>query len=61
MSVGPTQKQDASIYTVLLFISLICMTIAVIAMWIELGKYGDDRWNTNAGRPSVGMIAPFLY
>lgn len=49
-------KQPANIYFVLLVISAICLTIAVTAMFIELGRWGPDYWNTSSARPQLGMM-----
>ncbi len=49
------QKQGFSIYTVLLLLSMIFMLIAVIAMYVELGRYSPDYWDINTGRVG-GMV-----
>lgn len=54
------QKNSASIYTVLLLLSMIFMLIAVIAMWIELRRYQPDLWKTNTAAPGVSMAAPVV-
>ena len=50
-------KQPASVYTVMLFLSMIFMLIAVIAMWIEYQRYAPQYWKTQDAQPSV-MIMP---
>ncbi len=55
-----SRKQGMSIYTVMLLLSVIFMLIAVIAMYIESGKYGPEYWNTSTARPVGGMMLPFL-
>ena len=57
---APPRKQGASIYTVMLLLSVIFMLIAVIAMYMEASKYGPEYWNTSSGRPAAGMIVPML-
>jgi len=52
-----SRKQPPSVYTVMLLLSMIFMLIAVIAMWIELRRFGDDLWNTSKANPSV-MVMP---
>ena len=48
---GP--KQSFNVYTMMLVISTVALLIAVIAMFIELGRYAPDYYNTTSGRPSV--------
>ena len=50
-------KQPASVYTVMLFLSMLFMLIAVIAMWIEYQRYAPQYWKTQDAQPSV-MIMP---
>ena len=61
MSILPSseknRKQPPSVYTVILLLSMVFMLIAVIAMWIELRRFGDDLWNTSKANPSV-MVMP---
>ena len=51
------RKQPPSIYTVMLLLSMVFMLIAVIAMWIELGRWQPDLYRTNTARPSA-MVLP---
>ncbi len=51
------RKQPPSVYTVMLLLSMLFMLIAVIAMWIELRRWGDDLWNTRSANPTV-MVMP---
>ena len=53
----PTGKQPPSIYTVFLLISMLFMLIAVIAMFIELGRWAPEYYGTSTARPSV-MVLP---
>ena len=48
------------IYTVMLLLSVVFMTIAVIAMTIEMRRYLPELWDTNDARPSVGMMIGVL-
>ena len=50
-------KQPAGVYTVMLFLSMLFMLIAVIAMWIEFRKYSPENWKTQKANPSV-MVMP---
>ncbi len=50
-------KQPASVYTVMLFLSMLFMLIAVIAMWIESQRYAPEYWNTQTAQPNA-MVMP---
>ena len=50
-------KQPAGVYTVMLFLSMLFMLIAVIAMWNEFRKYSPEYWKTQKAKPSV-MVMP---
>ena len=52
------RKQPPSVYTVMLLLSMLFMLIAVIAMWIELNRWGPDYWSTSTARPSVMVMPP---
>ena len=49
-------KQPPSIYTVMLVLSMVFLLIAVIAMFVELGRWGPDYWRANQARPTVQVI-----
>jgi hypothetical protein len=49
----PVRKQPANVYTVMLFVSVIFMLIAVIAMVIEYRRYAPDYWRTQSARPNA--------
>ena len=51
------RKQPPSGYTVMLFLSMIFLLIAVIAMWIELNRWAPGYYRTNEANPSV-MVMP---
>ncbi|MBL6724736.1 hypothetical protein N9C08_01775 [Rubripirellula sp.] len=51
------RKQPASVYTVMLLLSMLFMLIAVIAMWMELQRWAPDYYRTNTANPSV-MVNP---
>lgn len=51
------QKAGMDIYTVMLLLSMVCMLIAVIAMYIEYGRYGDDGYNTTGAVSAVMQTA----
>ncbi|MEM8912912.1 MAG: hypothetical protein AAGC97_14185 [Planctomycetota bacterium] len=46
-------KQPPSVYTVMLLLSMLFMLIAVIAMLLELNRWGPDYYKTNTARPNV--------
>ncbi len=52
------RKQTASVYTVMLALSALFLLIAVIAMFIELGRYAPQYWNTSEARPNVQVSVP---
>ena len=58
MSTQPSnsQKQPASIYTVLLVLAMVFMLIAVIAMYVEYKRWGPDYWDTSSARPQARVI-----
>lgn len=53
----PSGKQPPSVYTVMLLLSMLFMLIAVVAMYVELSKWGPDYFKTNTARPNV-MVRP---
>lgn len=60
MSTPPStdsKKQPPSVYTVMLFIAMICMIVAVTAMFIELGRWYPELYNTRTANPTA-MITP---
>lgn len=52
----PTGKQPPSVYTVMLLLAMLFMLIAVIAMFIELNRWGPDYYKTNTARPVVMVV-----
>ncbi len=52
----PVRKQPPSVYTVMLILSTVFMLIAVIAMFVEAGRWGPDYWNVSSARPNVMVI-----
>lgn len=50
-------KQPPSVYTVMLFLSMLFMLLAVIAMIIEFRRYAPQYYDTNTAQPSV-MVMP---
>ena len=50
-------KQPPSIYTVMLFLSMLFMLIAVVAMVIELKRWGPEYYRTQKANPQV-MVGP---
>jgi hypothetical protein len=59
MKPGTSQKAGMDIYTVMLLISLIAMLIAVIAMSIEYGRYGEDGYNTTTAVSAAAQLVRF--
>lgn len=58
MSTQPSNsKQPPSAYTVILFLTMLFMIIAVIAMWWELNRWAPNYWRTNEANPTV-MVMP---
>ena len=58
MSTQPSSsKQPPSIYTVMLFLSMLFLLIAVISMFIELNRWAPDYYRTNTAKPNV-MVVP---
>ena len=53
---GPARKRGLDIYTVMLLLSVLFMTVAVIAMTIEMRRYLPQLWKTDEARPVVGMM-----
>ena len=51
------RKQPPSVYSVMLFLSMLFLLIAVIAMFIELRRWAPDYYRTNTAKPSV-MLMP---
>lgn len=51
-----TSKQPPSVYTVMLILSMVFLLIAVIAMWIELNRWGPDYYRTSEARLNVQVI-----
>ncbi len=49
----PVRKQPPNVYTVMLFVSVIFLFIAVIAMTIELRRYAPEYHSTTTARPNV--------
>ncbi|TWT55096.1 hypothetical protein Pla22_27500 [Rubripirellula amarantea] len=52
------RKQPPSIYTVMLFLAMIFLLIAVVAMFIELGRWYPELYNTQSAMPT-GMMTLF--
>lgn len=52
-------KQPPSVFTVMLLLAMLFMLIAVIAMYVELNRWGPDYYKTNTAQPSV-MTAPTI-
>ena len=57
---APVQKQGLNVYTMMLVVSFIAMTIASVMMYLELQKYGTyPWWDTSSARPqSVSSVDP---
>lgn len=46
-------KPKPNLFTVSVLLAMLFMLIAVIAMFIELGRYEPEYYKTNAARPVV--------
>jgi len=59
---APTGKQPPSVYTVMLLLAMLFMLIAVVAMFVELNRWGPDYYKTNTARPTVMLTtnSPFI-
>ena len=57
------QKQRWSIYTMLLLISLIALTLAIVLLVVELDKYGPTFkwWTTTIAAPQAASLETTLY
>ncbi|QDT11704.1 hypothetical protein [Planctomycetes bacterium K23_9] len=51
------RKQPASVYTVMLVLSMLFLLVAVIAMFIELNRWYPDYYRTNTARPQAMVIS----
>ncbi|TWU32816.1 hypothetical protein [Novipirellula artificiosorum] len=51
-----SRKQPASVYTVMLLLSVIFLLIAVIAMFVELGRWAPDYYRTNSAQPGAMVV-----
>ncbi len=52
-----TQKQRLNVYTMMLILATIFMIVAIVMLWLELGKYDTwPYWNTQEAKPSVSYI-----
>ena len=52
------RRQPPTVWTVMLLLSMVFMLIAVIAMFIELNRWGPDYWRTNSARPNAMLVMP---
>ena len=52
------RKQPTSIYTVMLIVAMVFMLIAVIAMFVELSRWGPDYWDVRSAQPQAAMTLP---
>lgn len=60
MSTQPSNentKQPPSIYTVMLFLSMLFLLVAVISMFVELKRWAPQYFNTNDANPNVMVIS----
>ncbi|MEO1529236.1 MAG: hypothetical protein AAFX06_27770 [Planctomycetota bacterium] len=51
-----SRKQPPSVYTVMLILSMVFLLIAVVAMFIELNRWGPDYHRTRQHKPSVVQV-----
>ncbi len=57
LSTEKPKKQPASVYTVILILSMLFMLVAVIAMWVELQRWAPDFYRTNSAQLGA-MVSP---
>ncbi len=55
---GRPVKRPPSVYTVMLLLAMVFMLIAVIAMYVELGRWYPDYYKTNNATPATSMVQP---
>lgn len=57
-SAAPVQKQGLSIYTVLLIIAFLALTIGTVFLYLEMRKWGDGwrLWDTSGSQPAVSQL-----
>lgn len=55
---GRQVKRPPSVYTVMLLLAMVFMLIAVIAMYVELGRWSPDYYKTNTATPTTSMVQP---
>ncbi|TWU19752.1 hypothetical protein [Allorhodopirellula heiligendammensis] len=55
---GRPTKRPPSVYTVMLLLAMLFMLIAVIAMYVELGRWSPDYYKTNTATPVTSMVLP---
>jgi hypothetical protein len=56
LSSETSRKQPASVYTIMLLLSMLFMIVAVIAMWLELNRYAPEYFNTGSAKPNVKVV-----
>lgn len=49
-------KQGMNVYTVMLLISLLCLIVGAIILFIEAGRFGG--WNTDSAKPNSASLTP---
>ncbi|WP_372723487.1 hypothetical protein [Novipirellula sp.] len=50
------RKQPPSVYTVILILAMLFMLVAVIAMYVELGRWAPDYYRTNSAQPGAMLV-----
>ena len=56
---APKQKQRINVYTMMLFISFVCLITACTLLYKELNLWGSyPWWNTDEGKPNVSYVEP---
>ncbi len=58
---APTQKQQINVYTVMLIIALMAISIGCLMLYLELGRWGDfPWWNTGSLGAGISSVIGFL-
>jgi hypothetical protein len=55
----PEQKQHTSVYTMMLILAFVAISIGCVVLWFELQEYGEFPWWKTDGVPAVtSQLAP---
>jgi hypothetical protein len=54
---GVVQKQPLNVYTVMLIVAFVAITIACLLLYLELSRWGSFPW----WKPASGAATSYLY